>query len=93
MTSRAATVLLCLSATVACAAPQTPTQAYLSYRETFAKAQKLEEVFPLLSKKGRAEMEAIPADERARGFEMIKKAGGMKDLKVTKEEVAGDQAT
>lgn len=93
MTSRSAAALLCLAATLACAAPQTPTQAYLAYREAFAKAQKLEDVFPLLSKKGRAEMEEIPADQRSRGFEMMKKAGGMKDLKVTKEEVAGDQAT
>lgn len=53
-------------------AAQSATQFYQAYRKAFAKAQKVEDLLPMMAASRRAQMEKTPADERAMMFEMLK---------------------
>jgi hypothetical protein len=72
---------------------QTATQFYMKYRAAFDKAKTVDEILPYMSKANRAQVEATPAADRAKMFEMIKMVGMLTDLKVLKEEKAADGAT
>ncbi|HEX8751168.1 MAG TPA: hypothetical protein VF732_08655 [Nitrospira sp.] len=79
--------------TLAAQTPQTPTQVYMAYRAAFDKATKMEDIRPFLAKKGRAEMDAMPAKERPEFFKMIKDMGTMATVKVSKETMTETGAT
>ena len=67
-------------------AAQTATEFYQAYRKTFAKAQKIEDLLPLMAAGQRAQMEKTPADERKMMFGMLKEmATAQGDVKVLKE--------
>ena len=51
---------------------QSATEFYQAYRKAFAKAQKIEEILPMMAANRRAEMEKTPADERQMMFVMVK---------------------
>ena len=72
---------------------QSATQFYVAYRAAFAKATKVEEVMPYMSKGRLAQMEKTPAGERAKMFEMIKAMGSYTSIKVVKEDKTADGAT
>jgi hypothetical protein len=81
-------VVLCagVSAIGAQPANQTASEFYMSYRAAFAKAKAIEEMFPLMSKDVRAQIEKTPAAERPKMFEFVKEMStGMTNVKVTKE--------
>ena len=67
-------------------AAQTATEFYQAYRKAFAKAQKIEDLLPLMAAGQRAQMEKTPADERKMMFGMLKEmATAQGDVKVLKE--------
>jgi hypothetical protein len=67
-------------------APQSPTEFYQAYRKTFAKAQKIEELIPMMAASRRAEVEKTPADERKMIFDMLKEmTADQGEIKVVKE--------
>ena len=67
-------------------AAQTATEFYQAYRKTFAKAQKIEDLLPLMAAGQRAQMEKTPADERKMMFGMLKEmTAAQGDVKVLKE--------
>jgi len=68
----------------------TATQFYMTYRAAFDKAQKIEELLPLLAAKNRQDVEKTPADERVKLFMMMKMFGEMKDVKVLKTTKTGN---
>ena len=45
-------------------ATQSATEFYQAYRKAFAKAQKIEDILPMMAASQRAKMEKTPADER-----------------------------
>src|SRR5262245_47965137 len=51
-------------------ATQTATEFYQAYRKAFAKAQKVEDIMPMMAASQRAKMEKTPADERKMMFGM-----------------------
>jgi hypothetical protein len=56
------------------------------YRKAFAKAQKIEEILPMMAASQRAKMEKTPADERSMMFDMLKEmTAAQGDVKVLKE--------
>ncbi len=65
----------------------------MSYRTAFDKAKKIEELFPYMSKTMRAEVDATPAAERAKMFEMVKMMGALTNVKVVREAKTADGAT
>jgi hypothetical protein len=71
---------------------QTATQFYQEYVAAFAKATKIEDVMKYMAAENRKQIEATPADERAKMFGMIKLLGHT-DIKVLKEERAPDGKT
>lgn len=71
-------------------AAQTPTQFYTEYRDVWQKAKSIDAILPYLTKDGRAEIEATPADKRQMMFEMMKMMGNMTNVKVAKETKQGD---
>ena len=67
-------------------ATQTATEFYQTYRKALAKAQKVEDVMPMMSASRRAEVEKTPAADRKMMFEMIKMMTEEQgDVKVVKE--------
>src|SRR5262245_48062209 len=66
-------------------AEQSATQFYMAYRAAFAKATKVDELLPYMSKARRAEIEKTPAGERAKMFEFIKEFDTVTQIKVVKE--------
>ena len=74
-------------------AAQTPTEVYMAYRAAFDKATRADDIKPFQSKKVRAEMDAMPAADRAEFFKMIKGMGTMASVKVSKETVTATGAT
>jgi hypothetical protein len=67
-------------------AAQTGTEFYQAYRKAFAKAQKIEEILPMMAAARRKQMETTPADERKMMFEMLKEmTAAQGDVKVGKE--------
>jgi hypothetical protein len=80
------TVLLGIGAVAAAEAQeQSATEFYLAYRAAFAKATKIEDVAPYMSKATLSQMNAAPAAERAKMFGMIKMMDTYTDVKVVKE--------
>jgi len=72
---------------------QTGTQFYMEYRKAFDAAKKVEDLFPYMAAKTKAEVNSTPAKERADMFELIKMMGTVTNVKVTKETRAGEGAT
>jgi hypothetical protein len=67
-------------------AAQTATEFYQAYRKAFAKAQKIEDILPMMAAGQRAQMEKTPADERKMMFGMLKEmTAAQGDVKVVKE--------
>jgi hypothetical protein len=64
---------------------QTATQFYEEYLAAFAKAKKIEDLVPFLSADRRKQVEATPASDRAKMFEMMKMLSAT-NVKVLKEE-------
>jgi hypothetical protein len=67
-------------------AAQSATEFYQAYRKAFAKAQKIEEILPMMAAGQRAQMEKTPADERKMMFGMLKEmTAAQGEVKVLKE--------
>jgi hypothetical protein len=64
---------------------QSATEFYMAYRAAFAKATKIEDVTPYMSKATLAQMNETPAAERAKMFGMIKMMDRYTNVKVVKE--------
>jgi hypothetical protein len=74
-------------------AAQTATEFYQAYRKAFAKAQKIEDILPMMAAGQRAQMEKTPADERKMMFGMLKEmTAAQGDVKVLKETPKGTGA-
>jgi hypothetical protein len=80
-----ALTLLAPSLSFAQKATPTATQFYMQYRDAWANAKSIDALLPYLSKDGRTEIEATPADKRQVMFEMMKVMGTVTDIKVVKE--------
>ena len=95
LTSACLVAALALTATIRAEAQadQTATQFYMAYRAAFAKAKKVEEILPFMSKARRAEIEKTPAGERAKMFEFIKEFDTYTQIKVVKEDKTATGAT
>ncbi len=72
---------------------QTASQFYMKYRAAFDKATKIDEILPYMAKENKAQVEATPAADRAKMFEMVKMMGKLTDVKILKEERSADGAT
>lgn len=72
---------------------KTASQFYMDYRVAFDKATKIDDVLPYMSKQRVDQVDATPADERAKMFEMIKMMGTLTEVKVLKEAKSADGAT
>ena len=89
-----ATVFLAsLAARAIAAEPKTATQTYLDYHAALQKAAKLEDVMPYLSAEYRAMLESQPKKDAALWLGRLRQGTPVKDLKVTKETVAGNTCT
>jgi hypothetical protein len=67
-------------------ASQSGTEFYQAYRKAFAKAQKMEELLPMMAANRRAQMEKTPSDERTMMFGMLKEMTAEQgEVKVLKE--------
>ena len=67
-------------------AAQSATEFYQAYRKAFAKAQKIEDILPMMAASQRAKMEKTPADERTMMFGMLKEmTTAQGEVKVLKE--------
>ena len=67
-------------------AAQSATEFYQAYRKAFAKAQKIEDILPMMAASRRAQMEKTPADERTMMFGMLKEMTAEQgEVKVLKE--------
>ena len=74
-------------------AAQSATDFYNAYRKAFAKAQKMEELLPMMAANRRAQMEKTPADERTMMFGMLKEmTADQGDVKVLKETATANGA-
>jgi hypothetical protein len=74
-------------------APQSATEFYQAYRKVFAKAQKIEDLLPMMAANRRAQVDKTPADERKMMFEMLKEMTAEQgDVKVLKETATANGA-
>ena len=65
---------------------QSATEFYQAYRKAFAKAEKIEEILPMMAANRRAQMQKTPAEERTMMFGMLKEmTADQGDVKVLKE--------
>ena len=79
--------------TAAQSADQTATDFYMKYRAAFAKAKAIEDLFPMMSKEIKAQIESTPKAERPKMFEFIQEMSkGMTGVKVVKETKTSDGA-
>jgi hypothetical protein len=85
-------LLLSLVAQPAPAQTETASQFYMRYRTAFDKAKKIEDLTPFLSKKSLDMVNATPAAERPKFFEMMKMMGSITDVKILKETKTADGA-
>jgi len=69
---------------------QTASQFYMKYRAAFDKAKTVDEILPYMAKENRSQVEATPAADRAKMFEMIKMMNTLTAVKIVKEERATD---
>lgn len=74
-------------------APQSATEFYQAYRKAFAKAEKIEDLLPMMAANRRAQMEKTPADERNMMFGMLKEMTAEQgEVKVLKETATANGA-
>ena len=74
-------------------APQSATAFYQAYRKAFAKAQKIEDLLPMMAASRRKQMEKNPADERNMMFGMLKEMTAEQgEVKVLKETATANGA-
>jgi Domain of unknown function (DUF4878) len=85
-------LLVSLVAQRAPAQTETASQFYMRYRTAFDKAKKIEDLSPFLSKKSLDMVNATPAAERPKFFEMMKMMGSITDVKILKETKTADGA-
>jgi esterase/lipase len=85
-------LLVSLVAQPAPAQTETASQFYMRYRTAFDKAKKIEDLTPFLSKKSLDMVNATPAAERPKFFEMMKMMGSITDVKILKETKSADGA-
>ena len=87
-----AALLLSLSASSLAFAQkeQTASQFYMKYRAAFDKAKTIDEILPYMAKENKAQVEATPAADRAKMFEMVKMMSKLTDVKIVKEERSAD---
>jgi uncharacterized protein DUF4878 len=79
-------VMLAVATAMGVAQAETATDFYMKYRAAFAKARAIEDLFPLMSKETKAEVESTPKGERPKMFEFVKEMSkGMTGVKVVKE--------
>ena len=88
----ASLLLVSLVAQPAPAQTETASQFYMRYRTAFDKAKKIEDLTPFLSKKSLEMVNATPAAERPKFFEMMKMVGSITDVKILKETKTADGA-
>src|SRR6476659_11095291 len=88
----ASLLLVSLVAQPALAQTETASQFYMRYRAAFDKAKKIEDLTPFLSKKSLDMVNATPAAERPKFFEMMKMVGSITDVKILKETKTADGA-
>jgi len=95
--ARGLAILLVLSTTaaagVAAQTQKTASQFYMDYRAAFDKAKSVDELLPFMSAESRKQVEATPAGERAKMFELMKAMGTLTNVKIVKETPSGDGAT
>jgi hypothetical protein len=72
--------------TPAPAKTQTASQFYVSYRQAFDKAKKIDDLLPYMADKNRKQVAATAAADREQMFSMMKAMGALTDLKVLKED-------
>jgi hypothetical protein len=65
---------------------QTATQFYVSYRQAFDKAKKIEDLLPYMAEKNRKQIAETKAADRTQMFGVMKAMGAITDLKVLKED-------
>jgi hypothetical protein len=85
-------LLVSLVARPAPAQTETASQFYMRYRAAFDNAKKIEDLAPFLSKKSLDMVNATPAAERPKFFEMMKMMGSFTDVKILKETKTADGA-
>jgi hypothetical protein len=88
----ASCLLVSLVAQPAPAQTETASQFYMRYRTAFDVAKKIEDLTPFLSKKSLDMVNATPAAERPKFFEMMKMMGSITDVKILKETKTADGA-
>jgi len=88
----ASLLLVSLVAQPAPAQTETASQFYMRYRAAFDNAKKIEDLTPFLSKKSLDMVNATPAAERPKFFEMMKMMGSITDVKILKETKTADGA-
>jgi esterase/lipase len=88
----ASLMLVSLVAQPAPAQTETASQFYMRYRAAFDNAKKIEDLTPFLSKKSLDMVNATPAAERPKFFEMMKMVGSITDVKILKETKTADGA-
>jgi hypothetical protein len=88
----ASLLLVSLAAQPAPAQTETASQFYMRYRAAFDNAKKIEDLTPFLSKKSLDMVNATPAAERPKFFEMMKMVGTITDVKILKETKTADGA-
>jgi hypothetical protein len=86
-----ASLVLAWSASLAIAQPaQSASQFYMKFRAAFEKAKAIEDLLPYMAKETKAQIEATPAADRPKMFELVKIMNKLTDVKVVKEERAAD---
>src|SRR5690349_12735238 len=92
--ARFVTAMLALALTSGVALAQQPAQTasqfYMKYRAAFDKAKTIEEILPYMAKENKAQVQATPAADRAKMFEMVKMMSKLTDVKIVKEERSAD---
>jgi hypothetical protein len=89
----AAAALSLALAGIVFAQTQTASQFYTKYRDAFDKATTIDDLLPYLSKPMKAQVEATPAGDRDKMFEMMKMMGAITEMKIVKEARSTDGAT
>jgi hypothetical protein len=89
----AAAVLVLALASITIAQSQTASQFYTTYRDAFDKATSVDDLVPYLSKPMKEQVEATPAADRSKMFEMMKMMGTITEMKIVKEAKTADGAT
>jgi hypothetical protein len=87
----ASLVLACTASLAIAQQPaQTASQFYMKYRAAFDKAKAIDEILPFMAKENKTEVEATPAADRAKMFELVKMMNKLTNVKVVKEDKAAD---